>query len=135
MSRASMLTLTALGVASALAGSVALGVGSAGAPATDAGIAAQAGNTPYDGRFTFARIRFGGGGLTSGSFRGRGRRRQPGWAHDFSRAERNFMGIIRETMVVRRYMDGGNIFDTVDPDLSRFPLSYISEPSGSYALS
>lgn len=135
MSRAWTLALTALGVATALAGSVMLGVGSADAPVSASGTplaaaeaAAQAGNTPYDGRFTFVRIRFGGRGLTSGSFRGRGR--QPGWAHDFPRAERNFMNIIRETTLIRPYMDGGNIFDTDDPELTRFPLAYISEPGG-----
>lgn len=91
-------------------------------------IPTQAGNTPYDGRFTFARIRFGSSGLNSGSFRGRGR--QPGWAHDFPRAERNFMNIIKETTLIRPYMDGGNIFATDDPEFTRFPLSYISEPGG-----
>ena len=87
----------------------------------------QSGNTPYDGRFTFARIRFGTG-LSSRSFRGRGRRGQAPWAHDFPRAERNFMNIIRETTLIRPYMDGGNVFDTDDPELTRFPLAYISEP-------
>ena len=87
----------------------------------------QIGNTPYDGRFTFARIRFGTG-LSSRSFRGRGRGGQAPWAHDFPRAERNFMNIIRETTLIRPYMDGGNVFDTDDPELTRFPLAYISEP-------
>ncbi len=133
MKRASTLAIVGLGVATYLAGSVAFRIGSAGTSAGisagDAGIATQTGNTPYDGRFTFARIRFGGG-LSSGSFRGgrRGRGGQPPWAHDFPRAERNFMNIISETTLIRPYMDGGNVFDTDDPEFTRFPLSYISEP-------
>ncbi len=130
MRLASTLVLTGLGVATDLAGSVALRVGVAGTPDATAVVAAQAGNTPYDGRFTFARIRFGGG-LSSGSSRGRGRGRgggQPPWAHDFPRAERNFMNILQETTLIRPYMDGGNVFDTDDPELTRFPLAYISEP-------
>ncbi len=87
----------------------------------------QTGNAPYDGRFTFARIRFGSG-LSSRSFRGRGRGGQPPWAHDFPRAERNFMSIIRETTLIRPFMDGGNVFSTDDPELTRYPLAYMSEP-------
>ena len=91
-------------------------------------VAVQAGNTPYDGRFTFARLRYGAG-LTGQSFRGRrGRGRDPGWAHDYPRAERNFMNILRETTLIQPYMDGGNIFDMDDPELTRFPLAYLSEP-------
>ena len=86
----------------------------------------QEGNVPYDGRFTFARIRFGVG-LTAGSFRGGGRGLPP-WAHDYPRAERNFMNILRETTFLQPYMDGGNIFTTDDRELTRFPLAYISEP-------
>jgi hypothetical protein len=88
----------------------------------------QEGNVPYDGRFTFARIRFGVG-LHTGSFgRGRGRGGLPPWAHDYPRAERNFMNILTETTLLHPYMDGGNIFTTDDPELTRFPMAYISEP-------
>ena len=85
----------------------------------------QEDNTPYDGRFTFARIRFGVG-LRAGSF-GRGRGLPP-WAHDYPRAERNFMNILRETTLLQPYMDGGNIFTTDDPELTLYPAAYISEP-------
>ena len=89
---------------------------------------AQEDNAPYDGRVTFARIRFGEG-LNTGSFGG-GRRRGglPPWAHDYPRAERNFMNILRETTLLQPYMHGGNIFTTDDPKFTRFPLAYISEP-------
>lgn len=137
MIRSSTLSLTAVAATTLLAGSLAFARSHAGSieyPTVATEMAPQAGNTPYDGRFTFARIRFGGTGLNSGSFRerGRGGGRQPGWAHDFPRAERNFMNIIQETTLIRPYMDGGNVFTTDDPEFTRFPLSYISEPGGWY---
>ena len=81
-----------------------------------------AGNAPYDGRFTFARIRFnplGGEG---------GFRRDLKWDHDFPRAERNLMKIVRELSSIRPYMNGGNVFTADDPALHRFPIAYLSEP-------
>ena len=82
-----------------------------------------AGNTPYDGRFTFARIRFnplfGGGG---------GFRRDLKWDHDFPRAERNLMKIVKELSSIRPFMNGGNVFTADDPELHRFPVAYLSEP-------
>jgi hypothetical protein len=79
-------------------------------------------NVPYDGRFTFARIRFE---PLSEGYRGR---RDLKWDHDFPRAERNFMKILSEVSDVRPYMDGGNVFALDDPELFKFPLAYMSEP-------
>ncbi len=95
--------------------------------AAERSAARQEVNVPYDGRFTFARIRFGVP-LNAGSFGGGRGRGLPPWAHDYPRAERNFMNILREVTFLRPYMGGGNIFTTDDPELSRFPLAYISEP-------
>lgn len=81
-------------------------------------------NTPYDGRFTFARVRFDVG--FGGGRRGFGR--EPPWAHDYPRAERHLMQILSETTTLEPYMDGGNIFALDDPDLFRYPLAYVSEP-------
>lgn len=80
------------------------------------------GNTPYDGRFTFARIKFeplGGEG---------GWRRDLKWDHDFPRAERHLMKILSELSSIRPFMDGGNVFAADDPELHRFPIAYVSEP-------
>ncbi len=80
------------------------------------------GNTPYDGRFTFARIKFeplGEGG---------GWRRDLKWDHDFPRAERNLMKILKELSSLEPFMDGGNVFAADDPGLHRFPIAYLSEP-------
>lgn len=87
----------------------------------------QDSNRPYDGHFTFARIRFGEG-LGSESFAGRRGRGLPPWAHDYPRAERNFMNILRQTTLLQPTMDGGNIFTTDDPELALYPAAYMSEP-------
>jgi hypothetical protein len=80
------------------------------------------GNRTYDGRFTFARIKFeplGGEG---------GWRRDLKWDHDFPRAERNLMKILKELSTLEPFMDGGNVFALDDPELHRFPIAYVSEP-------
>src|SRR5687768_9425014 len=80
------------------------------------------GNTRYDGRFTFARIKFAplGG---EGSWR-----RDLKWDHDFPRAERNLMQIVKQLSSIRPFMNGGNVFAADDPELHRFPIAYLSEP-------
>src|SRR5687768_13186368 len=54
-----------------------------------------AGNTPYDGRFTFARIKYRGGG------------RGAGWAHDYPRAESHFVNIIKSITTVNPFVASG----------------------------
>jgi hypothetical protein len=85
------------------------------------------GNTPYDGRFTFARIKYRG----YGHFQGEG----PGWAHDYPRAEEHLMRIIREITAIRPFVEsslatGGNILALDDPELMKYPIAYLSEPGG-----
>lgn len=83
-------------------------------------------NVAYDGRFTFVRISFESGLRRGGEFF-RGGRGQPPWAHDYPRAERNFMKILRETTTLTPYMDGGNILAADDPELFKYPVAYIVE--------
>src|SRR5688572_19601220 len=78
------------------------------------------GNTRYDGRFTFARIRYRGAGCFSPE--------GPGWSHDFPRAEMNLMQIMREVTVLKPFLDGGNIFSLDDKELFKYPVAYLSEP-------
>jgi hypothetical protein len=78
------------------------------------------GNARYDGRYTFARIRYRG----MGCFAPEG----PGWAHDYPVAERNLMQIMRDVTSLRPYMDGGNILSLDDPELFKYPIAYLSEP-------
>ncbi len=102
-------------------------LGATGLPAT-----VQEANIPYDGRFTFVRIRtdVSGGLGSSRGFSGRGRRGwgQPGWAHDYPRAERNFAKILTATTLVAAYGGGSNILTFADPELMKYPLAYVSEP-------
>lgn len=78
-------------------------------------------NVPYDGRFTFVRLRFRPSG---GRFMGY----TPPWAHDYPRAERNLMSILGELTALAPYLDGGNILDADDPELFKYPVAYLSEP-------
>jgi hypothetical protein len=103
----------------------------------DRGVAAnlEAGQLAYDGRFTFARLRYTQGvpanELGSGRFgrRGFGRGGGPPWSHDYPRAERNFMKILDEITTMGPYtgLAGGVILDIGSPDLMKFPVSYMAE--------
>jgi hypothetical protein len=85
------------------------------------------GNVPYDGRVTFARIKY------RGFFRSG--QEGPGWAHDYPRAESHLMRIMRELTSVRPFVQsgdrvGGIILSLDDPQLFRYPIAYLSEPGG-----
>ncbi|GMV05761.1 MAG: hypothetical protein AMXMBFR53_20380 [Gemmatimonadota bacterium] len=85
-------------------------------------------NAPYDGKVHFVRIRytpFGGGDSFFGRRRGGGR--EPMWAHDYPRGERNFAKIIRETTYVQALVDASNILTFDDPRLFQYPIAYIVE--------
>jgi hypothetical protein len=86
------------------------------------------GNVKYDGRFTFARIRYRGYGHFSG-------REGPGWSHDYPRAESHLMRIMREVTTMRPFIEfedkiGGVIVGLDDPELFKYPVAYLSEPGG-----
>jgi hypothetical protein len=84
-------------------------------------------NPKYDGRFTFARIKY----LGFECFSEQG----PGWSHDYPRAEAHFMRIMRTVSTVRPFIEqgpieGGNILALNDPNLFKYPVAYLSEPGG-----
>src|SRR5262245_15017780 len=54
---------------------------------------------PYDGRFTFARVRYGGGGGRSIRF-GRGGGGSSAWSHDYPNADRNMSALLEEITTV-----------------------------------
>src|SRR5687767_13988546 len=58
-------------------------------------------NAPYDGRFTFVRIRYASNRSGLGGFRGFGGNREPEWAHDYTRGERHFTKILGEITDIR----------------------------------
>lgn len=72
-------------------------------------------NIAYDGRFTFAQIRY--------TVYGRS-----GWEYDYPTMERNLMTMAREITALRPHTAASNIFTFDDPELLRFPVAYLSEP-------
>ena len=72
-------------------------------------------NVPYDGRFTFARIRY--------TVYGRS-----GWEFDYPAMERNLMSMMQEVTALRPHVTGSNIHTLDDPELLKYPLAYLSEP-------
>jgi hypothetical protein len=76
-------------------------------------------NLDYDGRFIFARIRYGSGG---------GGRGNDAWAHDYPRADHHLPRILAEITTADVEYNGSNVFDLDDPELLNFPIAYLSEP-------
>ncbi len=79
---------------------------------------------PYDGRFVFLRLRYGSDGADGGS----GFRREPPWAHDYPRGERNFMKILNEVTYIAPHLEASSILPLDDPALFGYPVAYMSEP-------
>jgi len=72
-------------------------------------------NVAYDGRFTFARIRY--------TVYGRS-----GWEFDYPTMERNLMTMVKELTSIRPHTLGSNIHTFDDPELLKYPVAYLSEP-------
>jgi len=83
-------------------------------------------NAPYDGLFHFVRVRYEPRGRGGFGFGRRGGR-EPMWAHDYPRAERNFLDIIEETTFVASQTEGSNVLALDDPDLFKYPVAYMVE--------
>jgi hypothetical protein len=81
------------------------------------------GNTPYDGRFTFVRLRYG----TSMGYRHIGNGGYP-WSHDYPDGEVHFSKILDEITLLRIRTDGSNILSIDDPELFNYPVAYMAEP-------
>jgi hypothetical protein len=80
-------------------------------------------NVPYDGRYTFVRIRFDMTSGGFGSFRG-----DVKWAHDYPRGERHFTKIVGEISNIRSRTAESNILALDDPELTKYPVAYLCEP-------
>ncbi len=79
-------------------------------------------NLPYDGRFTFARLRYT---VASGGYYYRG---LPAWAHGYSHAEENLLKITHEmSYLLDGHLDGSNVLAIDDPQLFKFPVAYMTE--------
>ena len=74
-------------------------------------------NVPYDGRFTFVRVRYTV-------------HRRSGWEFDYPAMERNLMKITDELTTLHPHVTGSNIHTFDDPELLKYPIAYLSEPGG-----
>ncbi|MDH5235151.1 MAG: DUF4159 domain-containing protein [Gemmatimonadota bacterium] len=83
-------------------------------------------NPRYDGRYTFARLRYEMGVDANMGFRGG--RGLPPWAHDYPRGERNFTKILAELTTIRTRSEESVVLALDDPELLKYPVSYMSEP-------
>jgi hypothetical protein len=72
-------------------------------------------NVPYDGRFTFARIRYTEHGRS-------------GWEFDYPQMERNLMTLLDEITTIDAHREGSNVHTLDDPALLAYPVAYVSEP-------
>ena len=77
-------------------------------------------NTAYDGRFTFARIRY-----TPPEFGGF--RQDVKWDHDYPRGDHHFPTIVGEITSIRSRAQVSNIYTLDDPELMKFPFAYLCE--------
>ena len=78
-------------------------------------------NIPYDGRFTFVRLKYthGPGGNWYGGW--------PAWGHGYPLSEQNLMRIMQEVSDIGPHVDDINAITLDDPELFRYPLAYIIE--------
>lgn len=72
-------------------------------------------NVPYDGRFTFVRLRY-----TQGY--------RMAWSADYPQMERNFMSILGELSTLNLHKNESNVHTLDDPELFKYPVAYLTEP-------
>lgn len=85
----------------------------------------QSWSVPYNGLFTFTRIRYASG---RGSRGGWGWRRGSAWNHDWPYADRNMQTMLNEFTAMRATEEGSNVFELEDRAIFSHPILYISEP-------
>jgi hypothetical protein len=76
---------------------------------------------PYDGRFTFVRLRWESG--SSGRFG-----MSDAWNHDYPRAEQNLTMLLKELTLIDAKTDGSLILTLDDPEIFKHPIVYMWEP-------
>ena len=75
-------------------------------------------NMPYDGRYTFARIKYPLGEYG----------RDIKWSHDYPRGERHFTKIVQELTSVQTRTENSNIIGLDEAELGHYPIAYLCEP-------
>jgi Domain of unknown function (DUF4159) len=78
-------------------------------------------NIPYDGRFTFVRLKYttAPGGYWYGGW--------PAWGHGYPISEQNLMNIMNEVSYLNPHVDDINVLTLDDPDLFKYPVAYVIE--------
>jgi hypothetical protein len=78
-------------------------------------------NIPYDGQFTFVRIKYetAPGGYWAGG--------RPSWVHGYPIAEQNLMRIMTDMTYLGPHVDDINVLTLDDPELFKYPVAYIIE--------
>lgn len=77
-------------------------------------------NVPYNGQFTFVRLRYG----PPIPFQNQ----QYPWSHDYPFGEQHFMQIMNEVTNLKPRLTQSNVMTLDDPDLGKYPVVYMSEP-------
>lgn len=75
---------------------------------------------PYNGGFTFTRIRYG----ANTGFR----RNSSAWAHDYPQADQHLPQIIDYVSDIPVNLGASNVYDLDDPRIFKHPIIYMSEP-------
>ena len=75
---------------------------------------------PYDGTFTFTRLRYSSGLRNFGG--------GAWWAHDYPAGDRNLSAVTDYITNMRIRLDGTNVLEFGDPRIYENPVLYISEP-------
>ncbi len=78
-------------------------------------------NAPYNGQFTFTRLKYT---TAPGGYWWQG---LPSWAHGYPTSEDNLLRIMNEITSLHGRTDAYNVFALDDPELTKYPLSYITE--------
>jgi hypothetical protein len=81
----------------------------------------EARNQPYDGRFTFARLKYT---TAPGGYWYQG---LPSWAHGYPMSEDNLLRIMNEVTYLNGRTDSYDLFSLDDPELSKYPIAYLTE--------
>ena len=78
-------------------------------------------NHAYDGRFTFARVKYD---TAPGGYWYMG---LPSWAHGYPMSEDNLMRIMNEVTYLGARTDAYNVFSFEDPEITKYPITYLTE--------
>jgi len=77
-------------------------------------------NAPYDGQFTFVRLRYGP--------RTEYVSQRIPWSHDYPTGEQHFMKILNELSYLNPRIEETDILGFDDPEVFKYPLAYMAEP-------